>query len=182
MGKSISVFSQPDFMLRLILLAFLVCLHVLVLAQQPALPGTVADNQEIGQTVKEILKILSGEKGQLRDWGLFRQYFRPEARLTAVFHKQDGTKNIKTLSLEEFIKLTEENARASAFYEFEIGKTILEYNGIAHVFQAYKAQSGNFEEEGINSIQLVQDNGKWLILNILWVSNRNGKPIPKEFK
>jgi hypothetical protein len=131
---------------------------------------------------KEILHILSGKKGEERNWDWFKQLFLPEVSFTVVINRKDKETIIRTLSLEEFIKSSTENSKQSSFHEIEIGKKTEEYNGIAHVFQTYKATAENFEEEGINSIQLIYKNDRWWVSHIMWTSNRNGVNIPEKYK
>ncbi len=55
------------------------------------------------------------------------------------------------------------------FEEFELGKVINEYNGIANVFQSfYGKDSEGAEEKGINSYQLVYFKNRWWIANMVW--------------
>jgi hypothetical protein len=131
---------------------------------------------------KEVLNVISGAKGEERNWDWFRHLFLPDATFSVVVQRKDKEALVRTFTLEEFIKSSTQNSIQSSFYEYEIGKKTEEYNGIAHVFQTYKTKADNFEEEGINSIQLVYTNGRWWVLRILWTSNRNGLEIPEKYK
>lgn len=137
--------------------------------------------QSIDGIVKEVLKIVSGEKGQARDWETFRSLFLPTAHLTVKSHDPSQKQSIQTVSLEEFIQMVTEGSHESSFQEYELGKTVDEYNGIAQVFQAYYSKDGEQQERGINSYQLVYSENRWWIANIIWTGDSNGVKIPKKY-
>ena len=149
-------------------------------AQAPSSPR-LEPVQSIDGIVKEVLKIVSGEKGQTRDWETFRNLFLPTAHFTVKSHDQSQEQSVRTVSLEEFIQMVSEGSNESSFQEYELGKTVDEYNGIAQVFQAYYSNDGDQQEKGINSYQLVYDENRWWIANIIWTGDSNGVKVPKKY-
>ena len=161
----------------LFVMSFLVSCHLS--AQQN--PRDIASVNTIDGIVNEVLTIVSGEKGKKRNWERFRQLFLPTAQFAVLFHKDDGTKSINTLTLEEFVRLAGHSYQDSGFLEYEIFKTVDEYNGIAQVFQSYYAKELDIEEKGINSFQLIHDGKRWWIFSLMWTNDRNGVKIPEKY-
>ena len=84
--------------------------------------------------------------------------------------------------MDDFIKLMHDEYYEQGYLEYETGKTIDEYNGIANVFQSfYGKDSENKEERGINSYQLVYFEKRWWIANLLWTGDTNGVKVPKKY-
>ncbi|MCH8904031.1 MAG: hypothetical protein IIA45_08975 [Bacteroidetes bacterium] len=131
--------------------------------------------------INEALKIISGDKGVARDLDKLRTLFVPTARFTSIFYYEDGRKRIVIFSLDDFIKMAGTGYEKYGFLEYELGKVIDEYNGIAQVFQSYYAKQGDYEEKGINSYQLVFMDDRWWITSIIWANNGNGAEIPAKF-
>ncbi|MGQ1787797.1 hypothetical protein [Saccharicrinis sp. GN24d3] len=132
--------------------------------------------------VKEVLNIISGEEGKERNWDAFRNLFLPTARMTVVYHDEDHPIPIETVSVDEFIAHLSDEYYQKGFTEYELGKAVDEYNGIAHVFQSFYAKdSESKEERGINSYQLVYHSERWWIANLVWTGDSNGVKIPKKY-
>ncbi|MFA8451175.1 MAG: hypothetical protein ACEPOW_10810 [Bacteroidales bacterium] len=132
-------------------------------------------------TVNEVLKLISGEKGKVRNWQAYRELFAPDAKLTALNNDSTGKAKIKSWTVEQYIKGGEKYYKSRSFFEYELKKTINEYNGIAQVFQGYLTKRNGVEEKGINSFQLYFDGERWWITNVLWVGDDNGVDLPAEY-
>jgi hypothetical protein len=132
--------------------------------------------------VKEVLQIISGDKGKHRDWNAFRNLFLPTARFTVLNHNDTLTKGVETVGLDEFITMMHDEYYDNGFFEKELSKSVEEYNGIASVFQSFYAKdSENKEEKGINAYQLAYFNKRWWIVSILWTGNDNKIEIPSKY-
>lgn len=137
--------------------------------------------KSIDAIVKKGLDIISGEKGEIRDWEAFRNLFTATATFSFVQHDTSGNSRYRSFTLEEFVRIGRRGYEGNGFLEYELNKTVNEYNGIAHVFQSYYAK-GLREEKGINSYQLMHDGKRWWITSLIWVSNENGTPLPKGYE
>lgn len=150
-------------------------------AQQKMGANTIA-LKTIDGIVNEVLKIISVEKGQTRNWDAFRNLFLPTAHFTVHNNSDSIPQPFETISLEEFIELLDDEYYSNGFVEYETGKVVNEYNGIANVFQSfYATDSENTEERGINSYQLIYANNRWWIANIVWTGDSNGVKVPKKY-
>jgi len=162
----------------IITLCLLFCLQLSVNAQ-------VEDKrtQTIEGTVNGVLDIISGEIGEERDWDAFRNLFAPTAQTIVVNPKAPPHSQIMSMNIEEFIRYIGPMYAKDGFLEVETGITINEFNGIANVFQSYEAKNlkGNYEEKGINSLQLVYNQDRWWIVSVTWTNADKNNPIPNEF-
>lgn len=106
----------------------------------------------------------------------------PTARFSILNHNNSIPQLFESVSLDEFIEMLDDPYYEQGYLEYEIGKVVDEYNGIAHVFQSfYGKDSENVEERGIASYQLVFFNDRWWIVNVLWTTEGNGVEIPEKY-
>lgn len=152
-------------------------------AQQRTFADTNAV-KSIDGIVKEFLRLQSSEKGKTRNWEALRNLFLPTASFT-ILNVDSGDslyKPTETISLDDFIDLLHEDYYEAGYFEYETGKTIEEFNGIATVFQSfYGKDSKNEEARGINSYQLVFFEKRWWIANLLWTLETKEVKIPKKY-
>jgi len=138
--------------------------------------------KSIDGIVKEILNIISGEKGKIRNWDAFRNLFLPTAQFTVLYHTDEIPLPYETVTLEEFITLMHDQYYDDGFLEYEISKKVDKYNGLAQVFQTYYAKdSENQEQRGITSYQLIYFDKRWWIVNIVWTGDSNGVEVPEKY-
>jgi len=130
-------------------------------------------------------KTLSELNGDIRNFEKLGEIYLPTAKFTVVYHESDSIPlKYESLSAEQFFEYMKE---ASEYYEkgfiqYELGKVVNEYNGIANVFQSFYAKdSENQEVKGMTSYQLIYFDDRWWISDVLWTSNSNGIPIPGKY-
>lgn len=136
----------------------------------------------IGGIVKEVLRLQSGEIGKTKNWKAFRNLFLPTATFTILNDSDSLREPTETVSLDDFIELLHDDYYEEGYLEYETGKTVDQFNGIANVFQSfYGKDSKNEEARGINSYQLVYFNQRWWIANLLWTLATDKVKIPKKY-
>lgn len=160
----------------------LIILSPKLIAQEKLLADTTSV-KSIDGIVNEVLKIITVNKGENIDLEKFLNLFVPRARFFILNHDNSMPQPFESVSLEEFIEMLDDPYYSQGYLEYEIGKVVDEYNGIAHVFQSfYGKDSENVEERGITSYQLVFFNDRWRTVNILWPTDGNGVEIPEKYK
>ncbi len=165
-----------------IVLTILFVLTIARLAAQNKIHADSGSVTSINGIVKEMLRLVSVEKGKQSDWERFRNLFLPTAQFTVINHSDSISHPVETVGLEEFISLMHDPYYDNGYLEVEINKVVNEYNGIANVFQSFRGKdSKGLEENGINSYQLVYFNNRWWIANLLWTVEDNGIKIPKKY-
>lgn len=161
--------------------SLIICLllSTIGLSAQPTVDDYTADVSSIENIVSAALASISGDIGEERDWDRFRHLFLPTAQLNAVFHKEDSSW-VKVNTIDEFIEKAGTWYVDNGFREYVLKNNIDRFGHIAHVFQSYGASTENDGEieRGINSYQLVFDNGRWWIVNLIWDSEREHMKIP----
>ena len=136
----------------------------------------------IDSSLKTLYEVISGEKGEARDWDLFKQLFHPEAKLIPSRKKEDGSYVARYLTTEDYIKSSGKWLVENGFFEKEIHREVHRFGNIAQVFSTYEAFRSRGDKapfmRGINSIQLLYDNNRWWIINIFWSNESTENPIP----
>ncbi|MFK7905504.1 MAG: peptidase M61 [Chitinophagales bacterium] len=149
----------------------------------PAYRPSIEEVESVEGITTALYDVISGPAGQ-RNWSRLKALCKPTAQFNALVPTQEGDQIYQTLSLDEYIGKADPFFLESGFYEIETGRIIEEFNGIAQVFSSYETRTEIDKEpftKGINSIQLVQDEGRWWIVNILWGTASEEHQIPKKY-
>jgi hypothetical protein len=152
-------------------------------------PATVvaqsADVSSMDAIVQAVYGVISGPKGQQRDWDRMRSLFVPGARLIAVHASKGGTSTARVLNVEDYIRLASPLMEKDGFFEREAHRTVERYGDIAHVFSTYESRHAEGDakpfQRGINSFQLLFDGERWWVVTIYWQAERPDLPIPKQY-
>jgi hypothetical protein len=153
-------------------------------AETPMLEASLSEVSSVDAIVKTLYQVISGPAKQRRNWNKFRSLFRPEARLNSVGKSPDGKSKLTTMTQEDYIRNVGPIFDEKGFFEQEIGRSLEKFGNMVHVFSAYETRyaiDGKVEGRGINSIQLVQKDGRFWILNIMWNPETLDNPIPEKY-
>jgi len=135
--------------------------------------------------VNQGFEMLSNINGDISNLDRMRELYLPDARFTILYHPNDSFPvAYESVSLNEFFEYMKEEHEyyEKGFVQYEIGKVVNEYNGIANVFQSFYAKdSDNEEARGISSYQLIYFDDRWWISDVLWTANTNGVKIPEKY-
>ena len=150
---------------------------LLLAAAATAAQPSKADLAGIDQAVRGVYEVISGPPGQKRDFDRMRTLFAPGATLKAI-----GPKGLHGGSLEDYISRNAEILEKEGFTERELGRRVEVWGGLATAWSAYdgRTANGSFHERGINSMQLVKVEGKWLVASILWQEETPQFPLPAD--
>ncbi len=159
-------------------------LAVAVLAT--ALPASAQyDLTTIEGTIGALYESISGPEGFEIDRTTFDPLFAENARLSATYFDQEGSQALVSWTATEYVETIWDGARERGFFEIETARTVEQFAQIAHVFSTYESRWNEDDDEpfqrGINSIQLLNKEGRWWILNILWEGESDDNPIPAEY-
>jgi hypothetical protein len=135
------------------------------------------DLAAIDQTIRGVYDVISGPPGQKRDFDRMRSLFVPGATLKAI-----GPKGVRGGSLDDYISRNAAILEKEGFTERELGRRVELWGNLATAWSSYdgRTANGSFHERGINSIQLVKTDGKWLVASILWQEETPENPLPSE--
>lgn len=94
---------------------------------------------------------------------------------------------MRVLDIEEYIRLSAKPLEENGFFESETARRLDTYGQIAHAFSTYEIRRGSLTAapiaRGINSIQMVQKEGRWWIASLAWDNEGSGEnPVPKQYQ
>jgi hypothetical protein len=141
--------------------------------------------QTLDQTLETLYSVISGPKGQKRDWELFKYLFTPDARLIPTRKDSEGILVTSPWTPEEYIQRAGTFLEQSGFFEKEIHRVTESFGPVTHAFSTYESYRNASDEEpfarGINSIQLFNDGDRWWVVNIYWSAESEENPIPEKY-
>jgi len=149
----------------------------------PEIKADTADVNSINGIVTALYDVITGPAGP-RDWARFRSLFKPTAQLNARVFNMQGKAQFVQGDVNAYIANVDEYFVLNGFFEKEIGRQVHQYHDIAHVFSAYDAKLATNQgtyHRGINAMQLVFDDNRWWIVNMLYNMESVNTPLPDEF-
>ena len=136
-------------------------------------------------TIETLYNVISGDKGEKRDWELMRYLFHPDAKLIPSHLNKAGNIDATFMSIDEYITKSGRWLEENGFFEKEIYRRVENFSSITHVFSTYESFRTSSDivpfMRGINSIQLMNDGDRWWIINIYWANETEENPIPQEY-
>jgi hypothetical protein len=145
--------------------------------------ATLSDTASVEALVAALYEVISGPAGS-RDWVRMRALFWPGARLVRKTRSQDGGFIVQAETVDEFIEHAAAALEKTPFYERELARSEHRFGAIAQVFSTYESRLSLEQPapmRGINSIQLLQHEERWWVVNLLWDDERDDNPIPEAF-
>ena len=166
----------------IILLMFLTHIGILAQNNEQDYPGKV---QTLDSTLKTLYGVISGEKGEARDWELFKYLFKPNAKLIPSGKNPQGLYGLRYMTPDDYINTSGNWLVENGFFEKEIYRKVDSFGNISQVFSTYESYRSEKDDipfmRGINSIQLLNDGKRWWIVNIYWTQESQDNPIPSEY-
>ena len=143
-----------------------------------------ADVASVDAIITAVYDVLSGPIGQPRDWDRSRSLFHPSARLAHSQWRPGGkTAIVVPMTHEDHIEAVRGYTVERGFVEKEIGRQMVSYGTITHVFStyAYTTEDESMSGRGINSFQLFYDGTRYWIMSVIWSQEAPEHPIPEQF-
>ncbi|MFC2133103.1 hypothetical protein ACFLTH_00680 [Bacteroidota bacterium] len=130
------------------------------------------NEKEIKKVVGKFYSLISGKRGECRDWNSFRELFYPNARLIPHNFSNKGTFTTILYDVETYIKSLESYLNKNNFFEEGIIHKIDIHRNTAQVDSSYIAKSDSKDikplKKGKNYIQLLFDGAAWKLVSMLW--------------
>ena len=144
-----------------------------------------ADVESVDAIIAATYDVISGDKGEARDWDRFRSLFHPElGRLTPLRASGDSW-NALSMTPAAYAEQGARWTANTAFYEREIARRSETFGGLCHVWSTYEGFNAKSADapfvRGINSIQLMNDGERWWILTIAWDAERDDQKLPDRY-
>lgn len=153
-----------------------------------SLQADPADVESIDAIMVAVYDVISGERGEARDWDRFLSLFIPEARLIPSGRSPQGEHGYQVMTPQQYIDGPGNWLVENGFFESEAHRVVERWADIAHVFSTYDSfrtaedmEAGNHFQRGINSFQLMYDGERWWVVTIMWEAEAPDRPIPAEY-
>jgi len=143
------------------------------------------DVESLDSIIEALYDVISGEKGETRDWERFLYLFHKSGTLRSVGKTKEGKVDTRAMTPKEYVKRAEPFLVGNGFFEREIGRRTEQYRYITHIFSTYDSRNSANDSKpfsrGINSIQLMHDNDRWWIISILWNGETKEERLPQKY-
>ncbi len=133
--------------------------------------------------VKALYECISGPAGG-RNWNRLRSLYLKGARLVPTGERLHKDSKLQVMTVDEWIDDVQDYFAENDFYETEVMRHMDRFGDIIQAFSTYEARNHPDSAaiaRGINSIQLLQHEGRWWIVTVLWGNESRDNPIPEEF-
>ena len=161
------------------------------IAGHPGCPTAKPEDVKSPEAIlSAVYSVISGGKGQARDWDRMRSLFVPDARLipaVAAAAANGGAAHSDAifLTVDGYIERSNGRLTSDGFFEHSIHNETEQFGNIVQVWSTYESRH-NLEDakpfaRGINSFQLLKDGDRYWVVNIFWDSESPTKPIPAKY-
>ena len=133
--------------------------------------------------IKAMYECISGPAGN-RNWHRLRSLYLDGARLIPTGKRLHKESDLQVMSIDEWIEDVQDYFAENDFYEMEIVRHMDRFGDIIQAFSTYEAHNkldGEPIARGINSFQLLNYEGRWWIVTVVWDNESKDNPIPEEF-
>jgi len=132
--------------------------------------------------VSRLYELISGPADEERDWDEVKGLFHPEAVLRSELTLPDGSHQSGRWTVGAFCDAAADEYRKNGFWESEIAARSERFGSIAHVWSTYESRVGTADSapvgRGINSVQLLEQEGTWRITSLVFQIERGTEGIP----
>ncbi|WP_420386505.1 hypothetical protein [Roseivirga sp.] len=144
------------------------------------------DVESMDAILAALYDVISGPAGEKRDWERMKSLFIPEGRLMPTGkNPQNGNVGYRVWSVQDYIDQAGTSLEQNGFFEIEVARRVEQYGTIAHVFSTYESRRNEDDKDpfarGINSIQLLQGQGRWFIVSVYWMGENAEFPLPDKY-
>ncbi len=146
------------------------------------------DLTSVDGIIKALYESVSFSPGRQPNFERLRTLFHPGGRLVPPRGEKDSATSV--MDLETFIARSREHVVISGlerkgFSETEVARRTHSFGNIAHLFSTYESRHLPTDpapmQRGINSIQLLREQGRWWVISIAWDIERPGNPVPRPY-
>ncbi len=165
----------------LFILIFSISLTDLVVAQE----RYHQDVESQDNIIAALYDVISGDKGEERDWDRFKNLFIEEAQLIPSGKNKEGKNEYRIMSPQDYVESSGKWLVENGLHEMEIHRKTEEFGSLVHQWSTYESYRSKSDQKpfarGINSIQLINDGERWWIMQIYWLGEKEELPIPDEY-
>jgi Domain of unknown function (DUF4440) len=142
----------------------------------------MSEQPDFRELTRTLYRAVSAAPGQ-RDWAAVRRCYHPQARLVRTGLDADGKPFTRVMALDAYIENVEELLKDARFTEREIGHEAVIFGNVARLTSLYEFTWDSPTEQrrgrGVNFFTLVREEGRWLVMSIVWDTERPGNALPQ---
>jgi hypothetical protein len=156
------------------------------IAGHPGWPAAKPEDVKSPEAILDaVYSVISGGKGQARDWDRMRSLFVPDARLIPAVAASAAHSDAIFLTVDGYIERSGSRLTSDGFFEHSIHNEMEQFGNIVQVWSTYESRHNPEDAKpfarGINSFQLLKDGDRYWVVNIFWDSESPTKPIPAKY-
>jgi predicted metalloprotease with PDZ domain len=153
-------------------------------ASGPSIEADSTDVSSIDAVINTFYAVISGPAGQ-RNWDRFKSLFYPGAKMAAIIQSPQGNEGFQRFTPDEYAKMNDPYFKQFEFIEKELHRTTNTYGNISQVFSSYEYKlvmpEQTIKQRGINSIELINEKGRWWVTSLTWNDEKSDNPLPQNF-
>jgi Domain of unknown function (DUF4440) len=129
-----------------------------------------------------LYRVVSAPEGR-RDWQSIRHHYHPDARLVRTGVDPHGSPFALVMSFDEYVENVEKLLKEMRFSEVELVHESVVFGNVARVTSVYEftreTAAGMQRGRGVNFFTFIQQQGRWMIMSIVWDNERPGLSLPE---
>jgi hypothetical protein len=147
------------------------------------------DVTSVDAIVLALYESVSFSPGSQPNYNRLRSLFHPDGRIIPPKNEQE--RGVTIFDVETFIKNSREyliiaGLESKGFFEQESHRETDAFGTIVHIFSTYESRFIPKDpvpfQRGINSIQLIKEQGRWWVVTVLWDIERTGESLPSQYQ
>lgn len=142
------------------------------------------DVSSVDALIQAMYALISGPPGE-RDWDRLRHLYLPGARMIPTGKRPNGEDGLRVMDPEQYIASVRPYFLEHGFFETEIARIEQRFGHLVHAFSTYESRHRADDARpflrGINSIQLLQRDGRWWVVSVFWDNESAANPIPASY-
>jgi hypothetical protein len=147
-------------------------------------PAWREDVASVDALIRAMYALISGPPGE-RDWDRLRHLYLPGARMIPTGRRPNGEDGLRVMGIDDYIASVRAYFLAHGFFETEIARRCERYAHLVHAMSTYESRHRAEDAEpfvrGINSIQLLERDGRWWVVTVFWDNESPRFPIPPRY-
>jgi hypothetical protein len=156
------------------------------IASHPGWPAAKPEDVNSPEAIiAAVYSVISGAKGQQRDWDRMRSLFVPDARLIPTVPAGSAHTDAVFLTIDGYIERSKGRMTSEGFFERSIHNETEQFGNIVQIWSTYESRHSVDDAtpfaRGINSFQLLKDGDRYWVVNIFWDAETPTKPIPAKY-
>ena len=153
-------------------------------AAPPARSISPQDAVTLDTVMKTFYGSLTFPEGKGPDWVRYKSLFLSAS--APLVRTTPGNELVTTLEgFDANLNGRIQSGVIKAFYEAEVARTTETFGRLALVFSTYEKGLNTTDPakliRGVNSLQLVQRDGRWWIVSVTWEDETPGNPLPAKY-